>query len=534
MAKRTPKGVTLNKAESHEKLVTPSVGTERGQPRIITSGRFIQDAKKVDLIMPQRLCTFDRMCEDDAVYTSIDYRNLHVVHALSKGQFVGKTEKGKTAANFLNYNIRNMTTGTWMQAMINAATDLKYGFSLLNIVTEVRDYGKFKGNRVLKKLAPRDQKSVYGWLWDKNFREVVGFVQRPLTEQTGKFKIDGFSGGLTLLSQGIHQTNNYPVLKSEQLLHFKYNSTNNNPQGDPPLLHVYDAWAEKKLVEKYEVIGVSKDLGGLVVLRVPQTLIERANQPDLYPAEAEEYKQLQEDAASIQAGESTYIILTSDTDADSKQRLFDFDLKGIEGGGKQYSTSDIIDQKRKSIYNVFGAGFLLLGQNESGSYALSTSSRSTHEFYVQRDIVQKTDVINNSLAPKLLAINDIFLDWEDMPEFIPADPNEFSLDELSKVIQRMKSVGGITKEAVTHLYEKAGLPLEGIDELIFDDGDTSRGGESNGSSGVGNSQNGGASSATNNENGGVVKSFVIDYETDTQIFAKDVNGGAPITIDKEE
>ncbi len=149
--------------------------------------------------------------------------------------------------------------------------------------------------------------------------------------------------------------------------------------------------------------------------------------------------------------------------------------------------------------------------------------------YVQRNILWKTDVINNQLIPAILNANNIQLDWEDMPTFVPADPDEFDIDVLSKAIQRMKSVGGLTKEALEVLFKRAGLPTTGIEDLIFDDGNTSRGGEGEGTSGTGSSQGEGASSSVNSDNGGVAKHFkivgdkIIDAETNEVINLEDLD-----------
>jgi len=494
----------LQKAESYKPVPKP-FGNERGQPHLLLQSGFIQDAKKSDLRIPNRLCTFDRMLTDDAVFNSVDNTNLHVVNALANGAAEGKTVKGKIAADFINYNLHNMSYGTWRDAVQNAATDLVYGFAILNIVTEVRTYGKYKGNTVLRKLSPRDQKSISGWVFDKYNRELQGIVQKPLVER-GKFsntaKYNGYINSYTHQQQAL----DYTYMKRDNVLLFSFNATNSNPQGDSPLMHCYDAWAEKKVVEKLEMIGISKDLGGVVVIKVPQKLIEQANQPSIYPDAALAYSQLQDDVARIQNGESTYIVQVSDVDEVTKAPLYDFKMQGIEGsGGKQYKTSDVIDQKRKSIYNTFGAGHLLLGQDSVGSYSMSTNAISTHGYYVERSVQQKVDVINSQLIPRLLAANNIYLDYEDMPKFVAADPTEYSHDELSKVTQRMKSVGGLTPNALEYLYKKAKLPTEGIEDLNFDDGDTSRGGESQGSSGTGSTQSGGSNSATNVENKGLFK-----------------------------
>lgn len=239
---------SINKAESHERLAVPA-GAERGQPYKVSSTRFIQDSKKKDLAMPTRLCTFDRMCEDDAVYTAIDYTTLHVVNAMSKGKFTAKTKKGQVAADFLNYCIHNMSFGTWRQAMKDASTALKYGFSFLNIVTEVRNYGPYKGNRVLKKLSPRDQRSLYGFYWDKDFREFRGIIQYPKTSSVTTTR-SSFDPSFSVVQMPQFKEKKYTFIDNRSLLHFTHNSTNRNPQGDSPLAHCYDAWAEKKLVER--------------------------------------------------------------------------------------------------------------------------------------------------------------------------------------------------------------------------------------------------------------------------------------------
>jgi hypothetical protein len=519
----------VEKAESSATVVTRPL-TEKGQPQILTSTRFIQDQRKVDLVMPKRLCTFDKMAEDDAVANSIDVTNILVTTAMKNGEFVSPSGSAtsKIATDFLNYAIRNLTSGTWLESMNNAVTDLQYGFSLQNIVVETRKTGQFAGAKVLKKLSPRDQKSVYGWVWDKNLRDLKGFVQKPNRVQLRAPKASEFENGILLssISNGTLRAN-YPFISTQQSLLFRHNPTNNNPQGDSPLTHIYDAWLEKKLVERYEVVGVSKDLGGAVVLRVPSELVERANDPVTYPNEAAEYSQLQRDAGALHAGESSFIVLTSDVDESTKTPLFDFELKGIDGGGKQYNTSDIIDQKRKSIYNMFGTGFLLLGQGGHGSNALSSNQMTTHDYYVNRSVMWKEDVINTQLAPRLLAINNIKLDWKDMPVFKAADPSKPDLDVISKVIQRTKSVGGMTPEALEALYKDAGWPTEGIEDLTFDDGDSSRGGESGGTSGTGSSQSG--SSGGSNTNNSVSKQLVVDGDKIVDIMTDKVVNADQLT-----
>ncbi len=500
----------IKKAESHSGLSVP-LRTERGQPNVITGSHFVQDARKRQLQMPQRLCTFDCMTDDDAVFNSIDITNAMVSMALNRGQFKSSgSAKSEVAAKFLNYCIRNMTHGTWLGAVKNANTNLKYGFALLNMVTEVRTYGPYSGNRVLKALSPRDQKSVQGWVWDADNRYLKGFVQKPMLKSNRNSAFASYDNGLTLLQVGKYREAKYPYIKIEQLLHFTYNATNNNPQGDSPLVHCFDAWMEKKLIEQYELAGVAKDMGGVVVARSPSDLFERANDPEVYPTAAREKAALEKDLADLHQGKSSFIHLQSDTD-ERGNFLYDFELKGIDGGGKQYTTSEIITEKKKAIYNVFGTQSLLLGQSGEGSNALSKDQTTTFGYYVNNNLMEKEDVINNQLATRLLAVNNIYLDFDDMPTFESWNPYKLSHDEAGKFIQRVASVNKLTPEILKFLMEDLGAPLDGIDELNFEEPVDTGAGKSKGSSGTGDTQAGGKASENNAENGSSIdKSICFD------------------------
>lgn len=269
----------------------------------------------------------------------------------------------------------------------------------------------------------------------------------------------------------------------------------------------------------------------LAMLRVPSELIQAANDDPNSDA-AKEYAALQQNMADFHAGKSSFILLTSDHDPNSKIFDYDFKLVGIDGGsgGKAYQTSQVIDQKRKAIYNCFGAQAALLGQDGGGSYALSSSLTSMHGSYVEDYRDQYADVINTQLIPRLLAANNIYLDHKDMPVFVPANPDELSLDEAFKAIQRGVSVGGMTNEAMKDIYERAGLPTEGVMEMDLTQAE-SKAGEGMKTAGEGTAKNvkGGDKSSANTENGGVAKSLqrqiatqkgtdrLIDVETDVCI-----------------
>lgn len=509
----------VKKSESTPYTPLP-LSYEVGQPRIVTSSSFVQELKKKEMVMPQRLKTFDCMTEDDAVFNSIDVTNLLVAIGLYQGEFVPTrgSQESQVAAEFLNYCLHNFSYSTWLDAIFDICSDLQYGFSLLNIVTEKKRFGPYAGDWTLRKLAPRDQKSLAGWAYNKENTEVKGFIQLPPMKRRAEIGNKTYLGNISEVITGTYYERYYPYLRAPHYLHFTYNSKNNNPQGSPPLYHCYKAYLEKQLIEKYEVVGVSKDLGGAMVIKVPSTLVELARDAKKNPEAAKEYQAFQMDASKLHAGEASHIVIFSDVDPASNKPLYDIEFKGIDGGGKQYQTSEIINQKRKSIYNVFGTGFLLLGQESHGSYSLSTNATSTHAWYVERNIMQKVNVLNTQLAPRLLAANNVYVSHKNMPKFVAADPQQLDLDVVSKFIQRAMSVGGMTPGVLEALLSKAGLPTHDLDKVDFTAA-TSKAGQSKGSSGTGNTQAGGASSSTNSENAS--KSLVVLEEDGESILAID-------------
>jgi len=124
----------------------------------------------------------------------------------------------------------------------------------------------------------------------------------------------------------------------------------------------------------------------------------------------------------------------------------------------------------------------------------------THAAFCRKVIDEIADVINSQLIPRLLAVNGIFPKPSDMPVFTPSDIVGISYDEMGKFIQRIKSVNALTPDMYKHILTIGGFPTEGVDEIDFTDKGASRSGESQGSSGIGNTQSGGANSSTNMEN----------------------------------
>ena len=482
----------IKKGESHERLTVPS-SRELGYNGIVDAQRFIRTAAQQELQYPRLIQTVDKMMQDDAVSTAVDAKNNQTVTSISRGRWVGNTEAGETAAKFLNYCIRNMTYGTWRDACEDFATSLQYGFALSMPVLERRNYGQYSGNYCLRKLSPRSQQSVFAWVWDDPMQNVIGFVQTPKWSQEKNIRR---RDGLSYTEAAALRSPYHTYIPLERVLHFRNTRNSADPQGYSQCAGIYETWLEKTLLQHLELTGAQKDLAGTLVVRVPSELVSAANSGTDDNAAAE-YRDLQADAANMHQGKSTSMLLLSDRDS-SGNFLYDVELKGITGTGKQIEIDKIIDAKRNAIFNKFFAQFLILGQGDVGSNAAALTGKTVHDRFVEYRVESIVETLNCQLAPRLLAANNIFLNDEDMPRFIASDASAPSIDEYGKFLNRVGSLGMVTKPALEHIYRELKLPTEGIDDLNMNEDNISQSGRSFGSSGAGTNNQ--ENSETNPEN----------------------------------
>jgi len=514
---RNRKGSALTQSRRRNR---PKPSAEVGQPGFKLKDSWVDILKEEDLRPQNFFCTIEEMSEDACVAHPLEFTQDLVTLGLMKGKWESTgTRKSDIIAEFMQHNMNSMDGMTWLDAIENFNTSIKWGFSLSEIVLKKETKGKFKGNYVLSKLAPRPQTSLHSWLWDEYEREITHVVQKPLhTTQYIREPLDfPYLGNITDIvrySQSGLTLFDYPIIPKANLLHFTYNSSDSNPQGRSPLIACYRPWREKNVIQEYEIIGTTRDLGGIPLGRVPSDLIVNAHDPEgRYPEDEAQYNSYIDQLENIHAGNQASILLSSDQN-DSGVYEYDLKLLGIDGSGKQFDISKMIEQKDAEIYNAFGAGFLTLGQGGStSSYNLSTSGRSVHAFKVERDLIRKSEVLKSQLCKALLDANNLDYDHKDLPNYVYADPDQLSMDEAGKFIQRAKSVGGLTQEALEYIYRLAGIPYGEVDLLDFTSEDTSRAGESQGTSGTGSSQLGGVGSSVNVDN----KQLVIDSYDDTEV-----------------
>jgi phage gp29-like protein len=200
-------------------------------------------------------------------------------------------------------------------------------------------------------------------------------------------------------------------------------------------------------------MGVSQDLRGLKVVKIPaRYLSDSASDEEKQTAAV--FKDM---IRGLHSGEQSGVLIPSETD-DQGNPLFDFDLKSIMGQ-TAHDVDAIIGRYRKEIITGILCPQLILGQDGSGSFALSESLGGVTDTVVGARLREIRDQLNHDLIPQLFALNG--WDTSVTPYFDFEDFSEASLDDFSKAIQRIASVGCLVAnaETVNYCHEKLGAPV---------------------------------------------------------------------------
>tara|TARA_R110001592_G_C13193003_1_gene753617 strand:- start:66035 stop:67591 length:1557 start_codon:yes stop_codon:yes gene_type:complete len=465
--KEAPQPVDISKAESNP---TPSQTrmkfAETGQPFMKEVGGWIRDQAKYELQFPRSIQTFAEMRNHAVVDAGATVGEVFLTKSLLKGRWVAgdsKFQRSQDAASFLNWNLKNLDGG-WYDVITNMITCFQNGFSWQEKVFAKNNSQEWdsKFQYKIKKIAPRSADSVQEWVWNDAVtkRDLIGLKQYKSNTLNNPFNT------INTISMTQSSSNNVlsPIIPLEKVLLLSWNSTNGNPQGKSDFVGCYKSYKELSMIESLELLGLSKELAGVLVIRMPTEHMHKAAEDPTSP-EAIALGALKKQCGAIQQGDQTFIILGSDVQGDNGngKYVYDMALQGIDGGTGNNNTKDVIAMKEKSILNSFAAGFLTLGDSGVGSYSLADTKQSLHAFYMERKLMFIADALQRQIAKPLLEINQYMLSESEMPIFEYGELDDADADVASKAAQRLGSVALFPKHKgmLIQLWRQCGFdPIE--------------------------------------------------------------------------
>lgn len=453
------RSVKVAKATSEQLNVSRMRMSEQGTFALAKVQVDSERMKAEEIRWPNLIGTVESMKQDATVATGLDMLYTFVEKAFKDFKVIpGESEESKKAAKFVEYCLKNMDGQTLRQFARDAATFNEYGLSVVEKVYTQITVGEYVGKYKVKNLAFRPQASLSRTnpiVYNEDGSAIIGIKQSLSAFQNYTASEIGVGGVSTRMSDVIIPINRVMLMNT--------GGSSSQALGVSPLVGCYRAWREKILIENLEVVGATKDMGGVIELKIPSQILNKAAMDPSSP-EADMVRGLMSDAANAHSGEQSFFMLPSDTKDNAPQ--YSMTLKGIDGMGKQYSTAQLISDRKKSILDRLGAGFINVGNDKGGSYNLSESKQTIHTQFVQRVNEIILEALNENLLPQLLALNDMRLPETEMPYVKAGEIVDVDMEGFSKAIQRIGAVGYLPK---TPKVINRVLEVLGIDEKIEED-----------------------------------------------------------------
>lgn len=354
----------------------------------------------------------------------------------------GDSSKDKECAEFVE-NCMNDMERTWTDTLSEILSFLTYGWSYHEIVykrrvgktTDPRTNSKYSDGLIgWRKLPIRAQDTLYGWEYKDDSDELVGMTQAPPPH---------------------YDRITIPV---DRALHFRTRSRKDNPEGRSILRTAYRAYYFKKRLEEIEGYGMERDLAGFPVLYAPAGM-------DIWDTENPEMMQALADAehivSSIRRDAREGVVLPGGYEAGTGWKL---ELLS-SGSRRQFDTNQIIDRYDKRIATSVLADFVMMGQQQVGSFALADSKTKIFALAIGTYLDTVCEVFNNQAIPRLVDINgDHFKGITDYPKMKHGDIEEVDLDQFSAYIEKMVGAGIIVPdEALEDEVRRVGGLPERVD-----------------------------------------------------------------------
>lgn len=450
-------------------------------------GRIAEEARK-ELRFPQACKTFRTMAEDATIASALSLFEMMVSRVDWKVDMGSDPDSTMRAnAQFLDECMHDMEH-TWRSFIQEVTSCFTYGFSVHEKVYRRRTAetgSKYSDNKIgLKKLPVRSQDTIFKWLYSDDGRDLIGVQQNISAIQGG--------GDRYINLSSVTNGTGFINIPRKKFMLFRVDAKRDNPEGNSPLRACYNAWKYRTLIEEQEAVGISRDMNGMPTLYLPPRYMSE----DASPSEKRIYDYYMNVIRNIQMNEQSGLILPQAFDETGRNQLFKFELTSTQGA-KMYDTDAVIKRWDNKILMALFADMLKMGQDQVGSYSLAGAKTNIMAMAIEARLQMIQDVLNNDLIPQLFSLNGVPSNTK-LPRLQYGDLDEVDLDEFSKAIQRIGSVGGLERdrEVMNKIREALKINQRPIDEPV-DESEIMGGQSQAGGAGVGN---GASTSAAGRDN----------------------------------
>ena len=350
----------------------------------------------------------------------------------------GRDREHQQAADFLQTCLDDMSQ-SWHDTLSDILSFLVHGWSYHEIVYKRRmgdrrdptQRSKFTDGKLgWRKLPIRAQSTLYEWVFDDE-------------------------GGLQAMRQSAPPDYEIVTIPIEKALLFRTESAKGSPEGVSILRNAYRPWYYKQNMEAIEAIGVERDLAGLPVVWVPESVVRGDSPEDV--SLRNQFLQL---VTRIRRDQQEGIVMPLAYDPASGNKRYELQLL-TTGGRRQFEINDIIQRYDSRIAQTVLADFILLGTQKVGTYNLASNKARLFTLAITAFLDEIQEVMNAHAIPRLFQLNGMPTDR--LPRLVHGDIDEVDLGELASFIQRLSNAGAAlfpNDNLEHHLLRLANLPAE--------------------------------------------------------------------------
>jgi hypothetical protein len=391
------------------------------------SGGYVYDDFLHRLLLERGRRTYREMRDNDAIISAFLFAIEMIIRAVDwyceENEKTKGTPEAEQAVEFLEGVLFEDMEHTWDEFITEVLSMLVYGWGYTEIVYKQRlgeeqeDPAKKSiyndGYIGIRKLANRAQETIDRWNIDEH-GNIYGMWQQP-----------PFGG----------ETKYIPF---EKALLFRPHAKKGSPEGRSLLRGAYTSWYDLKNIQRIESIAIERELNGLPVLYIPNSILNGTT-PEARQARNAYIKMMRDIKFNEQGGAA----LPSDPWFDNEGnptnvRKFEFKLMSAEGS-RAIDTNSVILRLQRDIARTVLADFLMLGSDKAGSFALSKDKSSLFIHATEGWLKTICETINKYLIPRLWKLNKF--DAKYMPKLRSGRVMPVNLEELGKYVSDLAGAG---------------------------------------------------------------------------------------------
>lgn len=396
---------------------TNDLFNETGVTGLRRAGGYVQEEFLPQLAGYRAIQVFREMRDNDPVVGAILYAIDKLVRQVPwRVQPASTKLEDQRSAKFLESCLSDMSI-SWEDTISEVMSMLAFGWSMHEIVYKRR----LGDNRDPSKHSKYDDGTI-GW------RKLP--IRAQETRQEWAFDD---KGGIQGMYQSAPPDYTLMFIPMEKALLFRTTTSKNNPEGRSVLRNAYRPWYFKRRIEEIEAIGVERDLAGFPIMYVDPDIM-RDDAPGWKQTIFNDYKDA---VVNIRRDQQEGLILPAIYD-DSGHQLYRLELLSA-GGGRQFDTNTIITRYDQRIATTVLADFILLGQANHGSYALSSDKTSLFALSIRTWLEIIKNVMNQHAVSRLFRVNGFRV--KKLPELTYGDIETPPLTEIGTFIQQLAGAG---------------------------------------------------------------------------------------------